>query len=66
MAETGVIKWFKSTYGFIKRDVGEDIFFHVSDVTGKGQGPLNKGDKVKFEVTDTEKGPRAVKISLTE
>ncbi len=66
MAETGVVKWFKSTYGFIKRDEGEDIFFHISDVTAQGGRPLNKGDKVRFEVTDSEKGPRAVKISLTE
>ncbi len=64
MAETGVVKWFKSTYGFIKRDAGEDIFFHISDA--EGERPLNKGDKVQFEVTDSEKGPRAVKITLTE
>ena len=64
MAETGVVKWFKSTYGFIKRDAGEDIFFHISDA--EGEGPLNKGDKVQFEVTDPEKGPRAIKTSLAE
>jgi CspA family cold shock protein len=52
-------------YGFIKPDEGEDdVFVHHSEIEGAFE--LKEGQRVEFEVEDTYKGPRAVKVSLVE
>jgi CspA family cold shock protein len=52
-------------YGFIKPDEGEDdVFVHHSEIEGVFE--LKEGQRVEFEVEDTYKGPRAVKVSLVE
>lgn len=52
-------------YGFIQPDEGEkDIFVHYSDIEGESE--LKEGQRVEFEVEDTYRGPRAVKVSLIE
>lgn len=44
-------------YGFIKPDEGEkDIFFHAKKLEGVQYEDLNKGDRVEFEVEETDKG----------
>ena len=55
----GKIKWYnpRKGYGFIQSDEGKDIFVHRSAVP---QGTfLNEGDKVEFEIEETDKGPNA-------
>ena len=47
-------------YGFIKCEDGKEIFVHNSDIQSKSS--LREGEKVEFEVTDTGRGPRAVKV----
>ena len=47
-------------FGFIKGEDGKDIFVHNSDIEGKNS--LTAGEKVEFEVTAGNKGPRAVKV----
>jgi len=47
-------------FGFIKGEDGKDIFVHNSDIEGKNS--LREGEKVEFEVTAGDKGPRAVKV----
>lgn len=52
-------------YGFIKnKDLNQEWFFHRS---GMLDGPsafdsLREGDKVEFDVENSDKGPRAVKV----
>ena len=56
---TGTVKFFNTSkgFGFITRDNGSDIFFHISEV--QGQEP-QEGDKVEFEEGEGQKGPCAV------
>lgn len=52
-------------YGFIEPDEGEDdIFLHTSEV--QGVYLLQEGQRVEFDVEDTDKGPRALNVSLEE
>ncbi len=60
---TGTVKFFNTTkgFGFITREDGSDIFFHISEV----QGPQPQdGDKVEFEVGEGNKGPCAVSVRV--
>ncbi|WP_299238381.1 cold-shock protein [Sulfurihydrogenibium sp.] len=65
MAVTGTVKWFdtKKGYGFITRDDnGQDIFVHFSAIQGSGFKNLEEGQKVRFEIVQDTKGPRADKV----
>lgn len=60
----GVIKKLNERgYGFIGREGEEkDLFFHSNNLVGTDFSSLKEGDKVKFEVEQSEKGPNAVKV----
>ncbi|MBN1481847.1 cold-shock protein [candidate division KSB1 bacterium] len=62
--EQGTVKWFSTAkgYGFITRESGDDIFVHYSSITGEGFRSLREGDKVEFEVEETDKGPQAGQV----
>ncbi len=65
MCPEGTVKWFdnKKGFGFIEQDDGaEDVFVHYSAVMMDGFKTLEEGDKVTFEITTGEKGPRAVNV----
>lgn len=58
----GVVKWFNASkgFGFIAlSDETRDVFVHFSAIEGKGYRSLNEGDKVEFEVFESEKGLQA-------
>ncbi len=59
--ETGSVKWFNVTkgFGFITRDVGDDIFVHYRAIRGEGHRTLSEGQRVEFTVTEKEKGLQA-------
>lgn len=61
----GTVKWFDSRkgYGFIeKENGGGDVFAHFQDIIGDGYRTLQEGDRVKFEITSSPKGEKAIKI----
>ncbi len=63
MAE-GTVKWFseKKGYGFIQQDGGEDLFVHHSAIDMPGFKTLNEGDRVSFEVEESDRGPKAKNV----
>jgi CspA family cold shock protein len=62
---TGTIKWFNESkgYGFIEQESGPDVFAHHSNIIGDGFKVLEEGQKVKFTVTQGQKGPQAENIA---
>lgn len=61
----GVIKKLTDkNFGFITAEGEEkDLFFHANEVEGVDFTELREGDAVTFEVSDTPKGPAAVKVN---
>ncbi|NQU73687.1 MAG: cold-shock protein [Candidatus Omnitrophica bacterium] len=63
---TGTVKWFSDQkgYGFIvPDDGGKDIFVHHSGIDGAGFKSLKEGDKVKYEVSQSDKGEQATDVA---
>jgi len=59
---TGTVKFFNRVkqFGFIAGDDGKDYFVHETGL--KPDVTIDEGDKVSFEVVESEKGPRADKV----
>jgi CspA family cold shock protein len=57
----GIVKWFsnKKGFGFIEQDEGADVFVHHSSINMSGFKTLAEGDRVTFELEDTDRGPSA-------
>ena len=57
----GKVKFFNTSrgFGFITQNVGEDLFFHVSELRAE---TVNEGDQVEYEISEGRKGPCAVNI----
>ena len=54
-----------TSYGFIEAEgTAKDIFVHQSEV--KGDKPLMVGQKVKYEVKEDDRGPKAVNVETIE
>jgi CspA family cold shock protein len=62
--ETGTVKWFNASkgYGFISREVGEDVFVHYSAIVGEGFRSLDEGQRVEFSVEQGPKGLQATQV----
>jgi cold shock protein len=62
----GTVKSFNDAkgFGFLSRDGGPDVFVHHSEIQTQGFRSLNVGDKVRFEIVDSPKGPRASKVTV--
>lgn len=63
MAE-GIVKWFndRKGYGFITQEDGQDLFVHYSHIEMPGFKTLTEGDRVSFEVEETDRGPQAKNV----
>ena len=61
----GTVKWFSNEkgYGFIEREEGEDLFVHFSEINCEGYKTLNQGQVVEFEITQSDKGLQASKVT---
>ena len=57
----GKVKFFNTSrgFGFITQNVGEDLFFHVSELQAE---TANEGDQVEYEISEGRKGACAVNI----
>ena len=63
---TGTVKWFNSTkgYGFIEQENGKDVFAHHSEIVSDSDyKSLSEGQRVRFTVTQGQKGLQAEKIT---
>ncbi len=62
----GQVKWFneKKGYGFIQQENGQDLFVHYTAIQSEGFKTLTEGQKVRFEVEDTPKGPKAKNVQI--
>lgn len=61
----GKVKWFSDQkgFGFITPDDGSaDLFAHFQEIQSDGFKSLAEGQEVEFEVSSSEKGPKATKI----
>ena len=58
----GTVKWFNQDkgYGFIAPDDGSaDVFVHFSAIQSDGYRTLEEGQRVEFEITQSDRGPQA-------
>jgi CspA family cold shock protein len=55
----GKVKWFDG-----RKDGTGDVFVHYGDIAGDGYRSLNEGERVKFEITQSPKGPKASNVEL--
>jgi len=64
--EQGVVKWFNSSkgFGFIQRDSGTDVFVHYKSIISDGYKSLKEGEKVEFDVEETDKGSQAINVTI--
>ena len=66
--ELGTVKWFNSSkgFGFLTMDNGDDVFVHYRAIRGRGRRLLIEGQKVRFTVTEGEKGKQAENVSIVK
>jgi CspA family cold shock protein len=60
----GTVKWFsnKKGYGFNNEENGRDIFVHFSSIEMDGYKSLSEGERVAFEVEESDRGPEARRV----
>lgn len=64
--QQGTVKWFndRKGFGFITTSDGSDYFVHHTSIQGDGFKTLPEGAEVQFEVEQSERGPKAVNVSV--
>lgn len=61
---SGIVVFFnrKLGWGFIQTDGVTDFFVHFKDIEMNGYKYLTTGDSVEFDISYSEKGPRAINV----
>jgi len=61
----GNVKWFsnKKGYGFIEMEGDKEIFVHYTAINMSGFKTLQEGDRVRFEIEESSKGPEAKNVT---
>ncbi len=64
--EYGAIKWFNVAkgFGFITCDSGRDVFVHFRSIRGQKYRSLQEGQRVSFNVRESDKGNQAEDVTL--
>ena len=64
----GTVKWFNDSkgFGFISAEDGQDVFVHQTEIQVEGFRTLKEGQKVEFELTQGQKGSKAVNVKVVE
>ena len=62
----GTVKWFNDQkgYGFIASSDGKEYFVHHTGIVSEGFRTLPEGARVQFEIEKSDRGPRAVRVSV--
>lgn len=61
----GTVKWFNSDKGFgfiTPADNSKDLFVHFSGIVGTNFRTLNEGDKVEYNLQNSDRGPSAIDV----
>ena len=53
-------------FGFISDIDGREVFFHQSSLVGVTFDALKEDENVEFDVEKSDKGPRAVNVSIVK
>jgi len=63
--KNGTVKWFNESkgFGFLSCEDGIDYFCHHSNISGDGFKTLSEGEKVTFDIEESDKGPRAINVT---
>lgn len=61
----GTVKWFseRKGFGFIEQEGDRDVFVHYSSVSMPGFKTLAEGERVSFEIEESDRGPVAKNVT---
>lgn len=62
----GNVRWYSQEkgFGFISTDNAGDIFVYYADIISDGFKTLEKGQTVRFEMVQGERGPQAANVTV--
>lgn len=64
----GTVKMFNKDkgYGFIRAEDGSDVFFHYSALVMDGYKTAVEGEKVEFDIEQSDRGLRASNVRKSD
>jgi len=64
----GTVVWFNNAkgYGFLSQESGPDVFVHFSSIQRDGYKSLKEGQRVRYRIGDSQKGPQAEDVVLVD
>lgn len=65
----GTVVWFNNAkgFGFLSNESGgPDVFVHFSSIQRDGYKSLKEGERVRYRIGESPKGPQAEDVSVIE